>query len=73
MMKYYITYQIYYYYKNYKNIVVNYSLYLNLFISHFYCFMVISIEPIIANRSIKDVNINNIGILVYIIFPILVI
>lgn len=39
----------------------------------FYCFIVISIEPTIANKSIIDVNINHRGKLVYIIFPILVI
>ena len=39
----------------------------------FYCLIVISIEPIIANKSIIDVNINHKGKLVYIILPMLVI
>ena len=39
----------------------------------FYCFIVISIEPIIDNKSIIDVSSIKRGKLVYIILPIVVI
>lgn len=42
-------------------------------INNFYCFIVISMEPTMASKSIIDVKINHKGKLVYIIFPILVI
>ena len=46
---------------------------LNYILFIFYCFIVISIEPTMDNRSIIDVNKIKRGKLVYIILPIVVI